>query len=46
MNNKHRHNWKDGKRVRIFGSTWHQYCADPNCDAFRVQPPTYVKVNP
>ena len=32
----HRHNWKDGKRIRIFGSTFHVYCAVKACEEFKV----------
>jgi len=32
----HRHNWKDGKRVRIFGSSFHVHCAVKDCEEFKV----------
>jgi len=32
----HRHKWKDGKRVRIFGSTFHVYCVVKGCEEFKV----------
>ena len=32
----HRHNWKDGRRERIFGSQYHVHCAVKNCAEFKV----------
>ena len=32
----HRHNWKDGRRVRIFGSSYHIHCAVKGCKEFKV----------
>ena len=32
----HRHNWKEGRRVRIFGSSYHIHCAVKGCEEFKV----------
>jgi len=32
----HRHNWKNGKMKRIFGSLWHITCAVDGCNEIKV----------
>jgi hypothetical protein len=32
----HRHNWKDGKKIRVFGALHHIHCAVNGCDEFKV----------
>ena len=32
----HRHNWKNGKKIRIYGSLHHIHCAVNGCDEFKA----------